>query len=55
VELSRDTTLSESIRNEARRLLCHYPSKGDMLQAGRNEEQAAGSIFEPVFSSSIED
>ncbi|HFT7587541.1 TPA: BPSL0761 family protein, partial [Pseudomonas aeruginosa] len=23
VELSRDTTLSESIRNEARRLLCH--------------------------------
>ncbi|WP_353629206.1 BPSL0761 family protein [Pseudomonas aeruginosa] len=45
VELSRDTTLSESIRNEARRLLCHYPSKGDMLQAGRNEEQAAGSIF----------
>ncbi|MBM9967293.1 hypothetical protein JTL78_30450 [Pseudomonas aeruginosa] len=54
VELSRDTTLSESIRNEARRL-CHYPSKGDMLQAGRNEEQAAGSIFEPVFSSSIED
>lgn len=24
VELSRDTTLSESIRNEARRLLCHY-------------------------------
>ncbi|HEJ5436221.1 hypothetical protein EJ654_30000 [Pseudomonas aeruginosa] len=55
VELSRDTTLSESIRNEARRRLCHYPSKGDMLQAGRNEEQAAGSIFEPVFSSSIED
>ncbi|WP_254803496.1 BPSL0761 family protein [Pseudomonas aeruginosa] len=46
VELSRDTTLSESIRNEARRLLCHYPSKGDMLQAGRNEEQAAGGCAE---------
>ncbi|ASD11714.1 BPSL0761 family protein [Pseudomonas aeruginosa] len=54
VELSRDTTLPEPIRNEARRLLRHYPSKNDMLQAGRIEEQAAGLVFEPVFSSSIE-
>ncbi|MGV8268226.1 BPSL0761 family protein, partial [Pseudomonas aeruginosa] len=35
VELSRDTNLSESIRDEARRLLSNYPSKADMLQAGR--------------------
>ncbi|UVJ41940.1 hypothetical protein NVV94_14680 [Pseudomonas sp. LS1212] len=54
VEVSRDTTLPESIRNEAQRLLRHYPSQDDGLLAGRIEEQAEGSIFEPIFSSSIE-
>lgn len=54
VEISRDTTLADSTRNEARRLLRHYPSKDDVLLAGRIEEQVDGSIFEPIFSSSIE-
>lgn len=55
VEISRDTTLPEPIRTEARRLLRHYPSESDVLLAGRIEEkQAQGSITEPIFSSSIE-
>ncbi|KPU61651.1 hypothetical protein AN403_5701 [Pseudomonas fluorescens] len=34
LELSRDTSLPEPIRNEAYRLLRHYPSKNDVLLAG---------------------
>lgn len=54
VEISRVTTLPDSIRTEARWLLRHYPSKDAVLLAGRIEEQAEGSIVEPIFSSSIE-
>lgn len=54
VELSRNTDLAEAIRNEAKRLLRHFPSKADVLQAGKIEEQAGRSIFEPIFSSSTQ-
>lgn len=55
VEISRDTSLPEPIRNEAHRLLRHYPSKNDVLLAGKIEEKhAENSIIEPIFSSSIE-
>lgn len=35
VELSRNTDLTEAIRLEAKRLLRHFPSKADVLLAGR--------------------
>ncbi|WP_305955956.1 BPSL0761 family protein [Pseudomonas sp. D(2018)] len=52
VELSRNTDLSEAIRKETKRLLRHFPSKADVLLAGKIEEQAGHSIFEPIFISS---
>jgi hypothetical protein len=53
--LSRDTDLPESVRVKARHLLRHYPSKHEVLQAGRNEEQSPGGVlFQPVFSSKME-
>ncbi|MCY1289865.1 hypothetical protein D9M68_613180 [compost metagenome] len=54
VELSRNTDLAEAVRNEAKRLLRHFPSKADVLLAGKIEEQASQSTFEPIFSSSTE-
>lgn len=54
VEISRDAALPETMRNEARRLLRHYPSKETVLLAGRIEEQAEGLFLEPIFTSSIE-
>lgn len=54
VDLSRNPDLAGTIRTEAKRLLRHFPSKEDVLLAGRIEEQAEDSIFEPIFSSSIE-
>lgn len=54
IELSRDTSLPERIRRDARFLLRHYPNRSDMLLAGRIEEQAdplpIGALG-PVFSS----
>ncbi|WP_394235522.1 BPSL0761 family protein [Pseudomonas anguilliseptica] len=56
VELSRDTSLPERVRRDARFLLRHYPSRSDMLLAGRIEENAntlpIGALG-PVFSSTI--
>lgn len=40
VELSCDTSLPERGRRDARFLLRHYPSRSDMLLAGRIEEHA---------------
>lgn len=37
VDLSRDTSLPERVRRDARFLLRHYPSRSDMLLAGRIE------------------
>ncbi|WP_134618996.1 BPSL0761 family protein [Pseudomonas aeruginosa] len=53
--LSQDTALPESIRDEARQLLRHYPSKHEVLQAGLNEEQSPGGVLsQAVFSSKME-
>ncbi|MBM3105871.1 hypothetical protein IIE18_12045 [Pseudomonas sp. V1] len=55
MEISQDTSLPEPIRNEAHRLLRHYPSKNNVLLAGKIEEKyAENSFIEPIFSSSIE-
>ncbi|EOA5674531.1 BPSL0761 family protein [Pseudomonas aeruginosa] len=54
--LSRDTSLPERVRRDARFLLRHYPSRSDMLLAGRIEEHAdtlpIGALG-PVFSSTF--
>ena len=39
VDLSRDKTLPEALRTEARRLLRHYPTADEVLLAGKVEEQ----------------
>ncbi|WP_317451691.1 BPSL0761 family protein [Pseudomonas sp. PSB11] len=55
VVLSRDQALPEPIRNEARRLLRHYPTSNEILLAGKVEEHMKNG-FTPLFlSSTIED
>ena len=55
-ELSQDVSLSESIRWQAKQLLRHYPSRQEMLLAGQVEEQLTeGTLFQPTFSSSIDE
>lgn len=56
LELSRDPSLPEKIRRDAKFLLRHYPDQFQMLLAGRIEEASDPSVspMGPVFSSSIE-
>jgi hypothetical protein len=57
-ELARDTEVPERVRQNAHFLLRHFPTKHDVLQAGRIEEQAKKvgiGTFGPVFCSSTED
>jgi hypothetical protein len=54
VELSRDELVSESIRNQTRRLLWHYPSSAELLLAGKLEERRKDRLTAPFLSSSIE-
>lgn len=54
VSLSRDQTLPEAVRNEARRLLRHYPTASDVLLAGKVEEMSKDRLTEPFLSSSID-
>ncbi|RMM15020.1 BPSL0761 family protein [Pseudomonas syringae group genomosp. 3] len=56
LELSRDSSLPERIRRDAKFLLRHYPDQFQVLLAGRIEEGSDPSIspMGPVFSSSIE-
>jgi len=55
VELSRDSTQTESIRRTALHLLRHYPSDSEMLLVGKIQEKyAEQSIITPIFSSTIE-
>lgn len=51
VELSRDKSLTEKIRRDAKFLLRHYPSKADMVLAARLEEQPAllTGLIGPIF------
>lgn len=54
-ELMRDTRLPHSVRDEARRLLRHYPTPHDVHMAGIIEEKAAkNSFIGPVFSSEFD-
>lgn len=57
-ELARDTEVPARVRQNAHFLLRHFPTKHDVLQAGRIEEQAKKlgiGVFGPVFCSSTED
>lgn len=55
IELSQNNNILETIRRQAKQLLRHYPSRLEMLGAGQLEEQlTGGTIFQPVFSSAIE-
>lgn len=57
VELSRDGTLPDRIRNGARHLLRHYPSEYDVRMAGKIEENAKDMPFPlwtEIFSSETE-
>ncbi|MCK8664941.1 hypothetical protein M1M11_08615 [Pseudomonas azerbaijanoccidens] len=54
VDLSRNQALPESIRNEARRLLRHYPTSKEILLAGKVEEQMKNGLPTPFLSSKID-
>lgn len=54
VVLSRDPALPEATRNEARRLLRHYPTSKEILLAGKVEEQMKNGLTPSFLSSTIE-
>lgn len=54
VGLSRDQTLPESVRDQARHLLRHYPTSKEILLAGKAEEQMRSGLTAPFLSSSID-
>jgi hypothetical protein len=58
VELSRDSSLPEKVRRDAKFLLRHFPTQDDVFLAGRIEEQSETlplGAMGPVFSSSVTD
>ncbi len=54
VDLSRDQTLPEAVRTEARRLLRHYPAADEVLLAGKMEEQRGDGLPWVFLSSRID-
>lgn len=55
IELSKDKSIPNEKRQEARRLLRHYPSRKEVLLAGEIEEVlTSGTIFNPMLSSDEE-
>jgi hypothetical protein len=56
MELSRDMSLPERVRRDAKFLLRHYPSRADMIQAGHLEAQTESlvGLLNPVFSIPID-
>ncbi|WP_090268487.1 BPSL0761 family protein [Pseudomonas panipatensis] len=57
LEISRDQTLSEKIRHDAKFLLRHYPSEFDLKMAGRIEESVREfpiGTLGPIFSSHVD-
>jgi hypothetical protein len=54
VDLSHDQALPESVRNEARRLLRHYPTSNEVLLAGKVEEQMKNGLTAPFLSSTVD-
>lgn len=57
IELSRDTSLPDRVRQDAKFLLRHYPSRDDMVQAGHIEGKIGpvSQILGPVFSIPIDE
>jgi hypothetical protein len=56
VELSRDNSLPERVRRDAKFLLRHFPTQDDVTLAGRIEEHSDTMPFGasgPVFSSTF--
>lgn len=56
VALSRDSTLPEKIRHDAKFLLRHYPTLDDAILVAKIEEQSENLPIEavgPVFSTSV--
>jgi hypothetical protein len=51
--LRDDSKLRSAIREEARRLLRHYPSAMDMQYAARNERAPDTAVVIPMFSPDI--
>ena len=55
-EISQDACFPESVRGRAMHVLRHYPSRQEMLLAGRVEEKLSeGTLFQPTFSSFIDE
>lgn len=54
VDLTRDKTLPEAVRTEARRLLRHYPTADEVLLAGKVEEQREDALPWVFLSSRID-
>lgn len=55
IELSKDKSLPDEKRQEARRLLRHYPTRKEVLLAGEIEEKlTSGTVFTPMLSSKDE-
>ncbi|UYV18972.1 hypothetical protein K1Y77_16245 [Halomonas qaidamensis] len=55
IELIKDKSLPLEKRQEAQRLLRHYPSRKEVLLAGEIEEMlTSGTIFNPMLSSKEE-
>jgi hypothetical protein len=58
VKLSRDSSLPEKVRDDAKFLLRHFPSQDDVILAGRIEEQSESlplGAVGPVFSSAFKE
>lgn len=57
-ELSRDSSLPEKVRSEAKFLLRHFPTRDDVILAGQIEEQSETrplAAVGPVFSSTFKE
>ena len=54
VDLSHDQALPESMRNEARRLLRHYPTSNEILLAAKVEDGTKSGLTGPFLSSKID-
>lgn len=51
IELTRDTSLPDRLRRDAKFLLRYYPAKSDMAQAGLMEQQtdSIAGLMGPIF------
>ena len=58
VKLCRDSSLPKMVRDDAKFLLRHFPSRDDVILAGRIEEQSESlplGVMGPVFSSDFKE